>query len=59
MYYEEFLPKMPATSTEATRVVVSGKLNLPITATYKPSQFKEAIEHYRRGGKVLQDFNSN
>ena len=27
MYYEEFLPKMPAVPTEATRVVASGKLD--------------------------------
>jgi len=59
MYYEEFLPKMPAALTEATRVVASGKLSLPITATYKPSQIKEAIEDYQRGGKVLLDFNPN
>ena len=57
MYYEEFLPRMRAAQTEATQVVVSGKLNLPITATYKPSQIKEAIEHSERGGKVLLDFN--
>jgi len=35
----------------------SGKLSLPITTTYKPSQIKEAIEHSQRGGKVLLDFN--
>jgi NADPH:quinone reductase-like Zn-dependent oxidoreductase len=57
MYYEEFLPKIRAAQTEATQVVASGKLSLPITATYKPSQIKEAIEHSQRGGKVLLDFN--
>src|SRR2546425_4543576 len=57
MYYEEFLPKMRAALTEATKVVASGKLTLPITTTYKPSQIKEAIEHSQRGGKVLLDFN--
>src|ERR1700732_2282838 len=57
MYYEEFLPRLRAALTEATQVVASGKLSLPITATYKPSQIKEAIEHYQRGGKVLLDFN--
>ena len=57
MYYEEHLPKMRAALTEATKVVASGKLTLPITTTYKPSQIKEAIEHYERGGKVLLDFN--
>jgi len=56
MYYEEFLPRMRAALTEATQVVASGKLSLPIAATYKPSQIKEAIEHSERGGKVLLDF---
>jgi NADPH:quinone reductase-like Zn-dependent oxidoreductase len=57
MYYEEYLPKIRAALTEATKVVASGKLRLPYTATYKPSQIKEAIEHAQRGGKVLLDFN--
>jgi NADPH:quinone reductase-like Zn-dependent oxidoreductase len=57
MYFEEFLPKIRAAQTEATQVVASGKLSLPVTATYKPEQIKEAIEHYQRGGKVLLDFN--
>jgi NADPH:quinone reductase-like Zn-dependent oxidoreductase len=57
MYYEEYLPKMRAALTEATKVAASGKLSLPITTTYKPSQIKEAIEHSQRGGKVLLDFN--
>lgn len=56
MYYEEFLPKLHAALTEAAQVVASGGLSLPITATYKPFQIKEAIEHYQRGGKVLLDF---
>jgi NADPH:quinone reductase-like Zn-dependent oxidoreductase len=57
MYYEEYLPKIPAALTEATEVVASGKLTLPISVTYKPSQIKEAIELSQRGGKVLLDFN--
>src|SRR5438128_4006123 len=57
MYYEEYLPKMRAALTAATKVVASGKLVLQITTTYKPSQIKEAIEHSQRGGKVLLDFN--
>jgi len=57
MYYEEYLPKIRAALTEATKVVASCKLTLPITTTYKMSQIKEAIEHSQRGGKVLLDFN--
>jgi NADPH:quinone reductase-like Zn-dependent oxidoreductase len=57
MYYKEYLPKIPAALAEATSLVASGRLTLPITATYKPSHIKEAIEHSQRGGKVLLDFN--
>jgi NADPH:quinone reductase and related Zn-dependent oxidoreductases len=57
MYYEEYLPKIRAALTEAAAVVAAGKLSLPITTIYKPSQIKEAIEHSQRGGKVLLDFN--
>jgi NADPH:quinone reductase-like Zn-dependent oxidoreductase len=57
MYHEEFLPKIPAALTEATQVVASGGLSLPITATYKPAQIRDAIEHYERGVKLLLDFN--
>ena len=56
MYYEEYLPKIRAALTEAAKVVASGKLTLPITTTYKPSQIKEAVENSQRGGKVLLDF---
>jgi NADPH:quinone reductase-like Zn-dependent oxidoreductase len=57
MYYEEYLPKIPAALAEAAKVVASGKLTLPLTTTYKLSQIKEGIEHAQRGGKVLLDFN--
>jgi NADPH:quinone reductase-like Zn-dependent oxidoreductase len=57
MYYEEYLPRIRAALTEAAKIVGSGKLTLPITTTYKPSQIKEAIEHSQRGGRVLLDFN--
>jgi len=57
MYYDEYLPKIRGALTEATKVVASGKLTLPISATYNPSQIREAIEHSQRGGKVLLDFN--
>ena len=56
MYYEEYLPKLRAALTEAANVVASGKLSLPFTKTYKPSQIKEAIEHAERGGKILLEF---
>jgi NADPH:quinone reductase-like Zn-dependent oxidoreductase len=59
MYYDEFLPKIRAALTEATRVVASGKLRLPFTAIYKPSQITEAVKHAQSGGKILLDFNNS
>jgi NADPH:quinone reductase-like Zn-dependent oxidoreductase len=56
MYFEEFLRKIRAALTEATQIIASGKLSLPVTASYKPPQIMQAIEHYERGGKVLLDF---
>jgi hypothetical protein len=50
MYFAEYLPKIRAALTAATNVVASGKLTLPISATYKPPQIKEAIEHAERTG---------
>src|SRR6201982_3321240 len=40
MYYDEYLPKIRAALTEGAKVVASGRLTLPITTTYKPSQIK-------------------
>ena len=59
MYYQEFLPRIPAALTEATKVVASGKLTLPFTAIYKPSQIRQAVEEAERGGKILLDFTSS
>src|ERR1700739_2715631 len=46
MYYDEHLPKIRAALTEGAKVVASGRLTLPITSTYKPSQIKEASENH-------------
>lgn len=35
MYYQEFLPKIRTALAEGAQVAASGKLSLPITATYK------------------------
>jgi NADPH:quinone reductase-like Zn-dependent oxidoreductase len=57
MYYEEFLPKIRTALAEGAQLVAAGKLSLPITRTYKPSEILDAIENYQRGRKVLLDFN--
>ena len=48
MYYEELLLKIRAALAEAPKVVASGRLSLPFTATGKPSE---------SGAKVPLDFN--
>src|SRR6266853_1454302 len=45
MYYDEYLPKIRAALTEATKVVPSAKLTCPNTATYNPPQTKEEMKH--------------
>jgi len=59
MYYDEYLPKIRAALTEATKVITSGKLTLPFTTIYNPSQITAAIEHAERGGKILLNFNNH
>jgi len=59
MYYDEFLPKIRVALTEATKVIAAGKLTLPFTAIYKPSQIEKAVEEAERGGKILLDFNKS
>jgi NADPH:quinone reductase-like Zn-dependent oxidoreductase len=42
MYYEDYLPKIRAALAEATKVVASGKLTLPITTTNRPKSKKQS-----------------
>lgn len=50
---KEYLPKIPGILRESVELVRTGKLNVPVAATYPLSEVKKAIEHTRRGGKVL------
>jgi len=43
MYYEEYLPKMRAALTEATKVVASGKLTLPVTTNTNYPKSKKQL----------------
>ena len=40
---------------EATALIASGKLYVPVAATYPLSAIKDAVAHVERGGKVLLD----
>ncbi|MGF6905311.1 zinc-dependent alcohol dehydrogenase family protein [Paraburkholderia sp. GAS348] len=55
-FYEdrrEYEPKMPEILSESARLIAEGKLHVPVAAVYPMAQFKEAIAHVQRGGKVL------
>ena len=39
----------------ATALIASGKLYVPVAATYPLSAIKDAVAHVERGGKVLLD----
>ncbi len=38
---------------QAAEMIASGKVHIPVAATYPLSSIKEAVEHAQRGGKIL------
>lgn len=57
MYQDKYLPRHPALSAEAARLVAEGKLRMPSVPVYKADDFAEALAYLRKNGKVLLDFN--
>jgi NADPH:quinone reductase-like Zn-dependent oxidoreductase len=51
----EYGAKIPRILDQATALITSGKLNVPVAATYPLSAIKDAVAHVERGGKVLLD----
>ena len=51
----EYGPKIPDILREASEFITSGKLSVPVAATYSLSAIKDAVTHVERGGKVLLD----
>jgi NADPH:quinone reductase and related Zn-dependent oxidoreductases len=47
--------KVPGILRGATALIASGKLYVPVAATYPLSAIKDAVAHVERGGKVLLD----
>jgi NADPH:quinone reductase-like Zn-dependent oxidoreductase len=43
------------TAAQAAKMIASGRLHIPVAATYPLSSIKEAIAHAQRGGKILLD----
>jgi NADPH:quinone reductase-like Zn-dependent oxidoreductase len=42
-------------AAQAAEMIASGRLHIPVAATYPLSSIKEAIRHAQRGGKILLD----
>ncbi len=53
MVHPEFAAKLAPASAQAAEMIASGKVQIPVAATYPLSSIKEAVEHAQRGGKVL------
>jgi len=51
--YPKFTSKIPRAIDEAAKMIVDGRVHVPITATYPLEEFKAAIAHALRGGKIL------
>ena len=50
---KEYFPKIPGILHEATELIRSGKLHVPVAAVYPITAIHDAITHTLRGGKVL------
>ncbi|HXB04621.1 MAG TPA: zinc-dependent alcohol dehydrogenase family protein [Candidatus Angelobacter sp.] len=55
MAHPEFAAKLAPAAAQAAEMIASGRMHIPVTATYPLSAIKEAVAHAQRGGKVLLD----
>jgi NADPH:quinone reductase-like Zn-dependent oxidoreductase len=53
--HPETTAKSAPAIAQAAEMIASGKVNIPVAATYPLSSIKEAVEHAVRGGKILLD----
>jgi NADPH:quinone reductase-like Zn-dependent oxidoreductase len=53
MVHPEFAAKLAPASAQAAEMIASGRVQIPVAATYPLSSIKDAVEHAQRGGKVL------
>jgi NADPH:quinone reductase-like Zn-dependent oxidoreductase len=53
MVHPEFAAKLAPASAQAAEMIASGRVQIPVAATYPLSSIKEAVEHAQRGGKIL------
>jgi NADPH:quinone reductase-like Zn-dependent oxidoreductase len=55
MAYPEFAAKLAPAAAQAAEMIASGRMHIPVAATYALSSIKEAVAHAQRGGKILLD----
>jgi NADPH:quinone reductase-like Zn-dependent oxidoreductase len=55
MAHPEFAAKLAPAMAQATEMIASGRVHIPVAATYGLSSIKEAVAHAQRGGKILLD----
>jgi NADPH:quinone reductase-like Zn-dependent oxidoreductase len=53
MVHPEFAAKLAPASAQAAEMIASGRVQIPVAATYPLSSIKEAVAHAQRGGKIL------
>src|ERR1700738_1266478 len=55
MAHPEFAVKLAPAAAQAAEMIASGRMHIPVAATYPLSSIKEAVAHAQRGGKILLD----
>jgi NADPH:quinone reductase-like Zn-dependent oxidoreductase len=55
MAHPEFAAKIGPAAVQAAEMIASGRIHIPVAATYPLSSIQEAVAHAQRGGKVLLD----
>ncbi len=53
MAHPEFAAKLAPAAAQAAEMIASGRMHIPVAATYPLSAIKEAVAHAQRGGKIL------
>jgi NADPH:quinone reductase-like Zn-dependent oxidoreductase len=57
--HPEFAAKSAPAIAQAAEMIASGRVHIPVAATYPLSSIREAVEHAQRGGKVLLEISGS
>jgi NADPH:quinone reductase-like Zn-dependent oxidoreductase len=55
MVHPEFAAKLAPAVVQAAEMIASGRVHIPVAATYALLSIREAVAHAQRGGKILLD----